>query len=438
MRRAVWGARGPRCAGAALLLAGMAAASAAAAATLPLTRPHDPVVVSTGELGGLTDREPADYRMLVVRGGDMVPIPFQIDARDASGAYELGDTTGAFDDDDELVFMAKDLGPRATERLDFAGPVVELEVADPDSGLQGWAYLVRAPEASRPDATPYATYDVAGSEVRAAAYRLRYPPGRNFFTTMETTPAGGGTLVSRMTLRIEPTFSLLFTRWSPSFTEDSFTTVIAGVRNGPVRAIVRAQQSLDLGRLLPDAPTGDVLTFYYASSFVTPSRFEVPSPLLGILEDFRFEGMAVLDDTTARRYVDAAHPQGVELAAGIQVEAPRDADWYVIDGPSGSYLHSLGIPEQWRRWGIRRATLLQRTADGRPAAGYSLRDMTRLREGGGYDLKVSMVVLEQPYRPGDEVAALAMLRQPLTVRVRQIDGMVVSRAVTSGDPPAPL
>jgi hypothetical protein len=437
MTRAVWGARGPRLAEIALFVAGMAAVSAHAATTLPLARPHDPVVVSTGELGGLTDRQSADYRMLVVRDGAMVPIPFQIDARDGKGAYELGDGTGAFDDDDELVFMAKDLGARATEQLEAAGPVVELEVADPDSGLQGWAYLVREPEGSRPDAAPYATYDAARSEVRAASYRLHYPPGRNFFSSMETTHAAiAGTLVSRMVMRIEPTFSLLFTHWSPSFTEDSFKTVIAGVRNGPVRAIVRAQQSLELGRLLPDAPSGDVLTFYYASSFVTPSRFDVPSPLLPILEDFHFEGMAVLDDTTARRYVDAAHPQGVELATGVQVEGSRDADWYVIDGPGGSYLHSLGIPEQWRRWGIRRATLLQRTADGHPAAGYSLRDMTRLREGGEYDLKVSMVVLEQPYRPGDEAPALAMLRRPLTVHARQIDGRVGSQAVGRASAPA--
>ena len=99
-------------------------------------------------------------------------------------------------------------------------------------------------------------YDAAGSEVRATYYRLRYPPGRNFFTTLETTRAagGGGTLVARMTMRIEPIFSFLFTRWSPRLTEDSFTTDITGIRNGPVRSIVRARQALDLGRLLPDAP----------------------------------------------------------------------------------------------------------------------------------------------------------------------------------------
>ena len=421
MSRAVTCACGRRLASGAMLLAG--AVSAFGASTLPQTRSHDPVVLSTGALAGLTDRDPDHYRLLSLRNGTAVPVPFQIDARDARGTYQLTDAPPGFDDDDELVFMAKDLGNRrAGERLAGSGPVVEFEVTDPGTGARGWAYLVRAPAAPEPTVRPYATYDTARNEVRAVSYRVRYPPGRNFFTSMEATPAaGGGTLISRMTMRIEPTFSLLLAHWSPQLTEESFTTVMAGIRNGPVRAIVRARQSLDLGWALPDAPAGDVYTFYYASSFVTPSRFEVPSPLLPILTDFHFEGVAVLDEAAGRRYVDAAHPEGVDLAAGVEIDASRDTDWYVIDGPGGSYLHALSIPEEWRRWGIRRATLLRRTPDGRPAAGYGLRDMTRLRHGGAYDLNVSMVVLAHPYRPGDEAPALAMLRRPLSVQVRRVD-----------------
>jgi hypothetical protein len=411
---------GLRLAGVALLLAG--AGPVFAASSLPHERPYDPIVLSTAALAGLTDREPDHYRLLALRDGVLMPVPFQIDARDADGTYQLGDAPRAFDDDDELVFMAKDLGARrALEPLAAAGPVVELTVTDPVTGTQGWAYLVRGPGTPRPAAGPYATYDTARDEVRASAYRVRYPPGSNFFASMETTNAvGGGPLLARMTMRIEPTFSLLFARWSPRLTEESFTTVIAGVRNGPVRAIVRARQSLELGRLLPDVPAGDVYTFYYANAFVTPSRFEVPPPLLPILEDFHFEGVAVLDDRAVRRYVDAAHPQGIDLASSVETDAPPDADWYVVDGPRGGYLHAFVIPEEWRRWGIRRATVLQHTAEGRLAAGYSLRDMKRLRHGGAYDLNVSMVILDRPYRPGDEMPVLAMLRRPLEVQTRYV------------------
>lgn len=427
MVRVSMGARGVRLAIPALLLAG-ATAALGGAGTLPRERPYDPVVLSTRSLDGLGDCEPDHYRLYAVRDGVVVAVPFQVDARDRRGGYEFGEVAMGvghrFDDDDELVFMARDLGMRqATQPFPLAGPVVEFEVTDPDTGARGWAYLVRDPTGPRPAGPAYATYDPARSEVRATYYRLHYPPGRNFFTSMEATEAagGGGPLVARMTMRIEPTFSLLFTRWSPQLTEESFTTVITGIRNGPVRAIVRARQTLELGSFLPDAPAGDVQTFYYFSSFVTPSRFEVPPVVLQLLQDFHFEGTAVLDGGATRRYVDAAHPEGIELAAAGRQETARDTDWYVVDGPAGTYLHALAIPEDWRRWGITRATVLQRTPDGRPATGYSLRDMTRLRRGGAYELSASMAILPQPYRPGDEAPALAMLRRPLAVRVQRID-----------------
>jgi hypothetical protein len=260
--------------------------------------------------------------------------------------------------------------------------------------------------------------------VHAAAYAAHYPPGRNFLTDFAATrrgESGAQLLVSRMSLRIAPTFSMLVADWSPEFTEESFTTVIEGVRNGPVRAIVRATQSLELGGLFPDAPAGDVLTYYYENTIMTPSTFRVPALALGLLRDFDFEGNAVLDATATRsRYVDATHLAGLPLATVPHgtVNA-ADPDWFIIDGPAGTYLHAMAIPETWRRWGITRASVL-RESEGRLAAGYSLRDMTRLRKAGNYDLRVAMVVLDRPYRPGDERPAVAMLGEPLAVGVRPL------------------
>src|SRR5262245_18555964 len=84
---------------------------------LAAVRPYAPGGVQTGHLPPLPDRDPAHYRLYVMRGTRLVPIPFQVDARDGQGRYVfdqmLGGVGGAFDDDDdELVFMAKDTGPR--------------------------------------------------------------------------------------------------------------------------------------------------------------------------------------------------------------------------------------------------------------------------------------------------------------------------------------
>jgi hypothetical protein len=415
--------------GALCLAALLALAGDAVASSLARDRRHDAVTVDTRLLADLPDRDPAHYRLYAARDGVVAAIPFQVDERDARGRLVVdGDVHGvgrAFDDDDALVFMAKDLG----ERVDAASlpareHAVELEVFDDATGARGWAYLVHAPDAAPCHRAPNATYDRARHQVDAAAYRVRYPPGRNFLTDFAATGPGGALsrlLVARMSLRIAPTFGMLVTDWSPQLTEESFTTVIEGVRNGPVRAIVRARQSLDLGALLPDAPAGDVLTYYYPNAIVTPSTFEVPALVLRLLRAFEFEGNAILDPSAAgSRYVDAAHPDGLPLATAPQgtVNA-ADPEWFVIDGPGGSYLHAFDIPDTWRRWGITRASVL-RESDGRLAAGYSLRDMTRLQKAGAYDLRVAMFVLDRPYRAGDEQAALAMLGRPLGVTVRPL------------------
>ena len=96
----------------------------------------------------------------------------------------LGGVGGPFDDDDdELVFMAKDAGPPiAPACLPDDPSATEIEVRDPVTGARGDAYLVRDPDGPQPAAPPYAVFDPARGEVRAQSYRLQYPPGRTFFT----------------------------------------------------------------------------------------------------------------------------------------------------------------------------------------------------------------------------------------------------------------
>ena len=56
----------------------------------------------------------------------------------------------------------------------------------------------------------------------------------------------------------------------------------------------------------------------------------------------------------------------------------------------------------------------------RVAAGYSLLNMTRLREAGSFELMMASVVLPSPYRAGDEAGPMAMLHAPLATEVRRI------------------
>ena len=427
-----------------LAMLGVADAGAESQTSKTLTRFHDPVIVKTSLLGDLPSRNTTRYRLYSSRQGVLSPIPFQFDERDKTGEIVFPDTddTGEFvyDDNDELIFMAKDLGDRVTPLLlpTERSLALEIEVTDPVNALRGWAYLLHFPETLPPlSSVRYATFDPEKNQAVTLWYTIDYFPGWNFFTGMRIHAAAGGTgenILDRMKLRIQPTFSLGLTTWSPLFTEQDITVTIDGVKNGPVRAIRRVRQSLDLGRFLPSIPNGTTYTFFYVSSYLTPSKFQIPWLVLKLLRDFRFTGVSDFrQNALGMQYRDAVNAQGLTFTGSndSHVNTREDHEWYVVSGTAGTHLQAFLIPEQWRQWGIVRGTIFlddnrASAGDGREdesgthAAGYSLLNMTNLREPGTYDMKMAVVILPRPYRPGDEQDPLSMLKQPLIPEVHAI------------------
>jgi hypothetical protein len=414
-----------------------------ALATKTLQREHDPVIVRTGLLAGLPDRETSRYRLYAVRHGSLEPVPYQFDARGPDGEFVLSEdgaeTDFIFGDDDELVFMARDTGDRApNDLLPATGDAaVELEVVDRARAATAWAYLVHFP-ANPPARSPvrYATFDTAHQEARALTYEVSYSQDpSNYLRGVRILPGADGageTLVKRLRMQISPTFSFLWTTLQPTLTEESFSVAPDGVKNGPVRAIRRVRQSLDLGRLFPDIPNGRVYTYYYATSFHTPARFSVPWLALKALRDFRFESVDELGThVEGMRYWDAANPGGVPFDGSRRpAAADADHDWWVVSGARGTYLHAFVIPEEWRKWGIKRGIVFMDRSDAtaaggtEPGAGYSLLRMTRLRRAGAYDLGSVFVVLSHPYERGDETQVLDGFRDPLETEVRMLPALV--------------
>lgn len=393
-----------------------------------LRRFHDPVVVRTSLLTGLPARHTSHYRLYSVHNGKSSPIPYQFDEKDEAGeiVFPSAENPGefVFDDNDELVFMAKDTGERAPIELLPSGSdaTLEIEVTDPVDGGRGWAYLLHFPDnPPAPSPVTYATFDPKTNRARALFYTIDYYPGRNFFTGMRISPRAGGTgenILNRMKVRVNPTFSLLFTTWSPLFTEEDFSVQVDGVKNGAVRAIRQVRQWLNLGKFFPEIPGGVVYTYYYFSSFATPSKFSVPWMVLKTLRSLQFTGVSEFQkNAIGMRYWDAANAQGLPLTGTgtATVKTDEDHEWYVISGKHGTHLQAFLIPEQWKQWGIIRGTVFQ---DDELAAGYSLLNMTNLRAPGTYDLNMVVVFFPSPYRPGDETLPLAMLKQPLSAQVR--------------------
>ncbi len=417
------------------------ATSAAALERKTLARLHDPVIVRTGTLAGTPDHETRAFRLYAARAGRLEPIPFQFDPRGPDGEPVLStdgaETDFTFHDDDELVFMAKDTGDRVDAPALPAGSdgALEIDVSERNGAGRGWVYLVHF-RGTPPPRSPirYASFDPSRQEARATWYDVSYSRDRsNYLRAISIPPTAGGTgetLIHRLEMRISPTFSLLLATLHLHLTEESFEVVPDGVRNGAVRAVRRVRQSLDLGKAFPDIPNGRVTTYYYFSSFRTPSRFSIPWLALKTLRDFRFESVDVLgSDADGMRYWDAANPDGVSFTGcGRPAAADTDHDWWVVSGARGTCLHALIIPEEWRSWGIKRGIVFQDPADAATSGdvdsgvGYSLLRMTNLRRPGAYDMGSAIVVMPRPYQPGDESGALAALRDTLVTDVRVVGG----------------
>ncbi len=415
-----------------LLLAALlipAALSAAEPATLD--RPYDAVVIPTARLSELPGRRIDALRLFAFRDGVAQPIPLQVDPRGGDGTIQFEAAPLTFDANDDFVFMAADAGERATAPPwpSECGPGLELTIREPKGSGRAWAYLVHCAAVPPPPAQPpYVVYDRATNPARSPRYEVDYASGRNFFTGMRLVGndgVAGPNLLRQTRMRGSPTFAILLTEFSLEFTEQNALVEIEGVRNGPVRAIRRVQLAVDLGSLFPNLPQGTAETYHYRSSYLTPTRFGIPALALRMLRGFRFE--SVIDfapQAMPLEYWDAHRRDGVALAAEApEVDDETDHDWWVHSGPDGAVLHSLGIPQQWRDWGITRGSLL-RAGCAHPgamcAAGYTLKNMTRLRHAGDYDLMQATVVLSRPYQPGDERAAMAMLDEPLVVDVGRI------------------
>jgi len=112
-----------------------------------IDRSLDPVVLKGQNLPAMLGKDIIGFRLYAFNGDELswYPVPFQID-EDVNGSY-YGISNTILDPKDELVFMARDLGDRAGERIwdeeatAVQNPRYEIAVTNPVSGATGYLYL---------------------------------------------------------------------------------------------------------------------------------------------------------------------------------------------------------------------------------------------------------------------------------------------------------
>jgi len=195
-----------------------------------------PVIVQGAALAHLTGAPTDDLFVYAYGSGGYAQIPFQVDEM-VGGTY--ASTVGSpLDGDDEVVFMASDLGGRPdTEDLTATLPISDtwyrLEVTDPLSPTaKGWAYVVRSSSLTQTFTQTYTSFITATKRISTAAYSLGFMEDNPGLEYLEF-HGSGEDMLDRTKIRA----TIL---GSPINEESGLLDVLppAAVKRGPVRVII--------------------------------------------------------------------------------------------------------------------------------------------------------------------------------------------------------
>lgn len=344
-----------------------------------LTRFIDPIEVSGSEVPDITGTEISNLRVMASSNGILTPIPFQIDQKNSkndwvwSSVYEsdsVGDwfidetmsqpdsqenftyddqdipVKGIFDDNDVVVFLAKDAGDKDHENIKKLGAkrIVELEITDPVDKSKGWVYFA------------YFDSDVpALSNIHYVQYepeKLRVSgPGHEFLYSQKNVMVlddfrlGGASVFSGNKIRGEVDTEIGFITLDFEFNEKSVQGYNAGYISGPVRVIKRSVEHIQLGPVI-SSPNVNCDHFHYPWHAEVPILISKRFPVkrISILATYIFRGSkftkAETDKIVKPVLIGAGSTQD-----NLLNDYP-EADWIRLTGNGVTIVNSVKIPEE--------------------------------------------------------------------------------------------
>jgi len=289
--------------------------------TKTLERDVEPVIVRGASVDAFSGIPVNQLILYTYTGSTWLQIPAQVDEVTAGGSYALIED-GLLDANDEIVFMAKDLGSQAP--ADSALPAVlpidlrwyEIEVSDPTSPAgKGWAYLVRSRVLDPTSPDDYVDFDPAAHRINGENYSLGFAtpdPWADYLTL-----GGSGVDIldrTKMRLACKVPFICPITEEEGAELQDDL------VKDGPVRVIVRS---------------GRVLAYGTVASWVTV--IDIPELLAG---DIRFS-TDFSSMVSGAVYYNAAVPMGV-TADGIPDAVAEEplSPWWQLSTAAGTLVYA--------------------------------------------------------------------------------------------------
>ena len=417
--------------------------------TKDLQRTVDPVISKGKDLQGMKDLTLEGFRLFAYHRDQWEPVPFQIDEIDEDGLYVLplgkkpnkdngkAQLPEKLDDNDEIVFMAMDLGDRAPKGK---WPVrerhaAEIEVRDTLSGGRGWAYLFWSENPSPPSTRDYVRFDPGEDRIHSELYTLGYSPAKDLvYTTYMAIPPGCGgsdvNLLDRINIRF--TASIFLKSITFSRNEDDFISEVIAYKDGPVRAMRRVANSLRLVLGL-QSPKIIAYSMYYRDAIETPNTLHLPVGLGTVAKSIYFEGGSDYSHNgLGMQFYSSNNPKGVVVDGRMSPqELAMDYGehvWTMMSGPQGHILARLEMGPGFREVlgknliytdDVQRSNAPEGEPGATPKIGYAFTNILALKRGTYY-YNVRFHFLRS-YRPGREKPYLDILDHPLEIKAGPID-----------------
>ena len=293
------------------------------------------VVVVTAERFGAALSGMAVERLSLqaVRDGELTPIPFQIDEINQRGnpyfprgGVAIAGEEGAFDANDELVFMLRDSGRRIDGRVPASGTLAaELRI---DLGEdERFVYLVT--DAAERSDERYVSYDVERRRAQTDYYTIEFDPDNHLkwrglyakhYEHAETN------LIDTYNIRMGAT---VLTPWTgATITNDNLRPTVRGHKVGPVRAIVQMDSSVTIAGI--SFPFAKIRMHYFFTEREIHSMDLGEIPFIGLV-------LNVLYGAEIRLSKDFGHLEGARVRTGLS------GGWSPVDGRMDENEKDFGV-----------------------------------------------------------------------------------------------
>ena len=330
--------------------------------TRSINRFPDPVVIRGEILEGLLGSPVKDMRLFAWQKAGPGPIPFQVDeyTDDERKVLPQGvennreEGNGILDRQDEVAFMAHDLGDRVLPACWPQGvrKGLELEVVDPVNRSRGWSYLFLYEGNPPPlSSTRYVDYDWEENRIRTPYYDNLdqvEKKGKNiyrkiFYVSMDTTPHGGGQGVDFIdTMKFYGEANLLYSLITFRADHGDVAADTIAYRLGPVRGIRRCYGVIKLPFGL-NGPKIVTDVGFYESLFSCPLVTHVPFNPRTVFTNIKVRfGTDLNKEGAGMLFFNSNNPLGF-LADGRQAPAEKSMDvgrdeWRLYTGPQGTLM----------------------------------------------------------------------------------------------------